>query len=394
MHIKTEHNHIPYDIIIGGAGCAGLSLAQELLSSAIPDMQRILIIDKENKNGAHTIGFWENDKGHWDSLTIQTWKKICVINTNGKKITQSITPYNYKLVAISEIKKKVIQTLKTHPHFDYTGDTIKNIRDETNQVIVLCENAVFSCLRFFDSTPLYTLRKNLLPKPIKQQFVGLFIKTSSPFFDHTKATFMDFRLPQDAYVRFAYCLPINSKECLIEITAFTPNTIPFEQLTFNTKDFIEKIMQIKEYEILNTEKGLIHMGQKVCYNPPSQKIIPIGVNAGLLKSSTGYGFNNIQKDSKRIVKCLLEKKKVIAHKIKKRHHVYDILMLAVLCNPKYSIPSVYWHLLTQNKTPRFFSFLDENTSFFNEITIMWKSPKRLFIRSIFQQIQHLFTSKN
>ena len=65
-----------YDLIIAGAGLAGLSLAYRL---ALDKSYRgsILLIDKDNKTkNDRTWSFWSKEKGIFDELIYHSWSSL------------------------------------------------------------------------------------------------------------------------------------------------------------------------------------------------------------------------------------------------------------------------------------------------------------------------------
>ena len=65
---------------------------------------------------------------------------------------------------------------------------------------------------------------------------------------------------------------------------------------------------------------------------------------------------------------------------------YDVLFLDVL-NRRNDLGSKVFSNLFQNGNPTLiFKFLDEETSFLEDLKVIWKCPKQLFIRALFGRI--------
>lgn len=67
MQVNSENPNqlAEYDIIIAGAGCAGLSLLYAILNSPTLKGQNILVIDKSfEKSNDRTWCFWKKEAGY------------------------------------------------------------------------------------------------------------------------------------------------------------------------------------------------------------------------------------------------------------------------------------------------------------------------------------------
>ena len=90
-----------------------------------------------------------------------------------------------------------------------------------------------------------------------QHFKGWQIKTAERTFDSQVATLMDFRIGQQHGTSFCYVLPFSEKEALVEYTLFTPAVLQDSEYDAELKNYIENILHLSDYEITDTEFGVI-----------------------------------------------------------------------------------------------------------------------------------------
>ena len=117
---------------------------------------------------------------------------------------------------------------------------------------------------------------------------------------------MDFRLEQKEGATFMYVLPTSKNEALIEYTLFSKDLLEKEVYKQELTKYIADFLGIEDYEITHTEFGVIPMSlAKFDRNPNAQsRILNIGTAGGFTKSSSGYTFQFIQKNSEILIKKL------------------------------------------------------------------------------------------
>jgi lycopene beta-cyclase len=130
----------------------------------------------------------------------------------------------------------------------------------------------------------------------------------------------------------------------------------------------------------------LNFNKKIKYYPKNIKHIPIGTAAGAVKPTTGYAFRNMYHHSLEIAKAILNKKPIPAIYRPSRLAFYDSLLIDILVqNPQYG-KQIFTQLFKRVKHNIILKFLDEKTSFLEELPILWALPKNIFLRKLWSKI--------
>ena len=86
------------DVVIIGAGAAGLHVALAIHNDPYFDNKSIVIIDKTNKDvNDRTWCYWEKDSGKWDQIIKHSWAHGSFFS-NCKEKHFDLSPYRYKML--------------------------------------------------------------------------------------------------------------------------------------------------------------------------------------------------------------------------------------------------------------------------------------------------------
>jgi lycopene beta-cyclase len=375
--LVTENS---FDYIIAGGGMAGLSLAFYMNESVLRG-RKILVIDRDAKTANdHTWCFWEKSKGAFEEIVFRKWKSVWFHGTQGFSGRLDLGEYKYKMIRAEDFYKFVFEKLKTNPNFTRLQADILKIEDG----IVKTDKGEFAAKEFvFDSSTRKTY-DNPKYQNLWQHFKGWLIETEKPFFEPDESTLFDFRVEQAGDCRFAYILPFTKNQALIEFTVFSDNVLPDDEYDFYLEKYIAEILQIEKYKILETEKGVIPMSDEPHDEQPAPKIIRIGTAGGCVKPSTGYSFERTQRRLKNLVESLEKNSIKIQNpksKIQNWKSYLDSVLLNVLLTKKHAADDVFTQLFSKNKPSQVLKFLDEDTSFAEDLLIMQSVPLAPFTKA-------------
>ena len=373
-----------YDYIILGAGCAGLSLLMRFLQTPQLANKKILLIDKHHKNiNNRTWCFWEKEPGFFDSIIYKKWSRL-LFGCDEYLTSLSIEPYTYKMIRGIDLYNYCFVEISKHLNVEIIYDEILYYSSE--KIILKNEEVQCGDAIVFNST-----YKNLPQQKNKhyllQHFKGKIIETKHPFFDETKATLMDFRVHQNYGTAFVYVMPLSPVKALIEYTLFTPALLTPEQYEVEINNYINNILQLKDYTVVEEEFGVIPMTNAV-FSVIENGVYNIGTAGGQTKASTGYTFQFIQKQTEAIVTLLLQNKKpcVTTDFFKKRFKFYDSTLLNLLTNEHLDGADFFSTLYKNNSAAAIFKFLDNETSLVEELKIMNTAPRWLFTKAAFKEM--------
>ena len=142
------------------------------------------------------------------------------------------------------------------------------------------------------------------------------------------------------------------------------------------------------YEILDEEKGIIPMSSNLPEQASVKNWVNIGTRAGNVKPSTGYAFKNMYRHAQLICEGGNIKSKKV--KPNKRFLFYDQLLLIILTVWPLKGKPIFERLFEVKSSYFILRFLDEKTSFFEDLSMFYKLQIGVFIKSIFYWIYWKF----
>jgi len=359
-----------YDYVIIGAGAAGLHLSLAMLKDDWFANKKILIIDKDDKiTNDKTWSFWEKGAGRWDEIIEKSWSKG-KFNTNNRSIDLDLYPYLYKtLPAINfyDFAKKQIAQSST---IDWVKDEILKVDKVDRMVEIDGENGQYLAKQVFDSRidKGFDLEKQR-HFTLQQHFKGWLIETETPTFDPTTFVMMDFQVKWEDSASFTYVLPVSETKALVEFTLFTEDLIAYDAYDDLLKKYIKEILKIEQYQISKVEYGIIPMSDYPFEKANQPSIMKIGTAGAHVKPSSGYAFKNIEKASLKIIANLKNDCSPEQDILNKKFRFYDSLYLDVLVNHNELGESIYTDMYLKNPIQQILKFLDEETSFWEELKI-------------------------
>ena len=370
-----------FDYIICGGGMAGLSLAYQLSLSKLSD-RKILIIDPEKKTkNDRTWAFWENSINPFESIVAKNWKNVFIVNSKGQKKLYSLKSYAYKLIRGIDFYTYVYQHLKQFSNITFHYGLVIQIEETGNLMKVLAANNVeFSADYIFDSTFKLNLsnKKNL---NLLQHFKGLVLESETEIFEEGAPEMMNFSIdqkPQEG--RFMYILPFSKTKALVEFTVFSENLLTEKEYNTTLENYLKRNYKNNSFKILEEEFGVIPMSDVAIEEYPSKRHIRIGTSGGYTNPATGYTFANTQK---RINKMIQNMEKTGSPVLNDqwfdiRHKIYASTLLNVIKKNRYPMAETFDRIFSNNDIESVFRFLDYESSLWDELKIMWSTPKLKF----------------
>ncbi len=375
-----------YDYIIAGAGCAGLSLAIHLIHSGQFTNKKVLIIDREEKQrNDRTWSFWETEPGLFETIVYRRWKHTWFHSENFSGLLD-LSPYEYKMIRGIDFYTHCFDIIRQQLNFEIKYGDIKSFKNESNRAVVQINEEIVSAEFIFNSI--------LFEKPVLkngdyyllQHFKGWIIETDFPVFNPAEAILMDFRTGQDQGSTFVYVKPFSEKKALIEYTLFSEKLLESSQYDDGLKDYIQRILKIQSYKIIEEESGSIPMTN---YKFPAVdgRIINIGTAGGQTKASSGYTFRFIQKHSERLVENLVKRGNpfIVLPGGPARFRFYDSTLLHILTHRKLPGDKIFTTLFKKNKPQQVLRFLDNESTLLDELKIISSLPTLPFLKAAMKQ---------
>lgn len=385
-------NH--YDYIIMGGGLSGLTLAYRMAQDVFFDTKSILIIDQSSKKeNDRTWCFWELEPDIFEEIVSHRWSTI-----RFKSPTFSdhiaIQPYQYKKIEGEDFYAFAKAYLDTKPHISFLQEAVVSVENQQHQVVITTEQKKLSGGKVFNSI----LNSEFLESQthhqyLKQHFIGWFIKTETPMFDPDAATFMDFEVPQKGNCRFMYVLPTSTTEALFEYTLFSKDLLEDSEYETAIEEYLSQ-KGILQYHIERKEKGNIPMSSYRFDKHASKNVLHIGSAGGWTKASTGFTFKHTLKKTAALIDFLKKEQDLRLFSKRSRFWWYDLLLVDVLYRKNQLGAPIFGEMFKNNPTDLIFRFLDEETTFKEELQIIWSLPKKEFVKAVFSRLSLIFQNKN
>ena len=351
-----------FDYIIIGGGCAGLSLAYELeIHNKLKDKNLAIIEPRDEYKRDKTWSFWKVFPHNYEDCVKKSWDNFTINSPNDTKYVEcQATPY--QTIDSGLFYNKILSKLRLNKNIFF----FKNINEinNTNSII-------------FNSVPQIDNQK----KNLWQHFCGVEIETDKEFFDDKIFNLMDFACDQRNNVHFFYTLPFAKNKALVETTWISQidndNLKDYDQ---QIDDYLSNHLNIRNCKINYKEVGAIPLFRQK--NIKKINEINIGSLGGMTRLSTGYTFLNIQEQSKYIRENIENINNIKLFQISKKYDFLDKIFLRVLKKNSSQMGDIFYKMFNSSPST-VINFLSNKSSLFEDLEIISKMPKWMFIRQLF-----------
>ena len=155
----------------------------------------------------------------------------------------------------------------------------------------------------------------------------------------------------------------------------------------NLKDYDQQIdnylsnhLNIRNCKINYKEEGAIPLFRQKSIKKLNE--INIGSAGGMTRLSTGYTFLNIQEQSKYIRENIDNINKVKLFQINKKYDFLDNIFLKVLKKNSSQMGNIFYKMFDSSPSS-IINFLSNKSSLFEDLEIISKMPKSIFIKQLF-----------
>ena len=193
---------------------------------------------------------------------------------------------------------------------------------------------------------------------------------------------MDFNCDQRNNVHFFYTLPFTKNKALIETTWLSRfDNDSLKDYDSQIEKYIKQTLGIQKYKTNYKEKGAIPLFYSSLVKEVNK--INIGSAGRMTRLSTGYTFLNIQEHSKYIRNNIDNIVSAKTYAIGKKYEFLDDIFLRVLKKNPERMPDVFLKMF-KNKTSTVIKFLSNKSNLLEDLFIILKMPKWIFIKAIFK----------
>lgn len=364
-----------YDYIFAGCGAAALSLLLRMHREGLLQGKSVLVADRAPKTvNDRTWCFWENGKGYFEELVYHRWTALDFYDS-ADPLLLNIAPYEYKMIRSADFYACCLKELEAHPGIEFMYGEIRLLRNQnTIHQIQIGNNFIEpGAAQVFSS--LYTpgvVRPGEIS--LLQHFKGWVIETAIDCFEPHRGTLMDFRVSQERGSTFVYVLPFTARKALVEYTLFNHAVLEDGDYEQALSEYMVRYITGGDYTVLEKESGVIPMTDHV-FPFYDRGVYNIGTNGGQTKGSSGYTFYFIQRHSDQIIAALKEGRSLhTVPSIPARFRFYDNVLLEILDKGHPTGKAVFSRLFRTSKASDVFAFLNNESTFPQELSIMRKLP--------------------
>ena len=318
-----------YDVVILGAGCAGLSSCLALLEAGA-DGPILLIDSRTHYADDRTWCFWDVEATPFTHLARSSWDEWQVRTVAGTVTAAApATPYlclaanDFYTFALASIGKFGNVELRLGERAgEYREAGVLDAGGPANGaagdlVEVSTDGGTVWARELIDSRGLALSGTTVAAVKeastwVPQQFVGLHIVATRPVFDPGECRLMDFAVDQSRGLRFMYVLPSSPFEALVENVYMSEPRLGAEGYHLEIEEYLiaEFGLKATEFVVVGAERGYIPMTDHRFARRMSSRVTAAGMRGGATRPSTGYTFLGIQRASRELVDRLVREHRV------------------------------------------------------------------------------------
>ena len=390
-------------MILGG-GCAGLSLAWNLLERGF--REPILIVDRrERYENDRTWCFWDVEGTPFSDLATHAWGRWSVHDGgSGGEVVARCEEHPYLRLRSIDVYRRVLDRLASASNLTLAlGCSIVEVRETSRLVHVRTTDGDFTGLRAFDGSG-SGFPAGLEPRRgwgrspfLLQHFLGQTIRVKDSTFDPSCPTLMDFRVSQADGPHFVYQLPLSETVTLVENTYLFPMRMTAERHREEIAGYLSRRYGLGagSWEVLEEESGAIPMTVGL---PPSStgsgsvlgsRITPIGLAGGAARPSSGYAFLRIQRQARGLAERIVGGDDLGSSSSvlstfgagASKYRFFDAVFLKALSDRPDLAPQIFARMFARADPAAVVRFLGERSTAIDDLQIVAALPKLPFMRA-------------
>ena len=378
------------DLIIAGAGCAGLSALHHALQSPAGD-RRIIVIDRDFEPiDDRTWSFWGTADAPFAHLADRRWDRLLVgfpgwqssdrlRRPNGRSPVGRRT---YMRVRRRDYDREVLDEASSRPNVHFVAQDITGIRDDHDGGVVELPEGELRAPVVFQSAQLSPDDRDAVVRhPLRQHFGGWEVRTERPVFDPGVVTLMDFDTEQHDGTAFFYVLPEAPDRALVEHTMFSLET---RDRRFHDEQVAARLdaLGAGTVEVTRSEYGSIPMEDRPLHQRWGDHVWNLGTVGGMTKPTTGYTFQRIHAHTRHLVTgWAADGVPSPQPRAPWRYGFADRTLLNILHHrPELGRP-IFERLFRTTSIDDVLTFLDEDTTLAMDARMMSRLPWPPFLRA-------------
>ena len=371
----------PFDLVILGGGCAGLSLSRALAAQGA-DCPRTLVIESRTEyTNDRTWCYWMDASVTAACPAQHSWQTMRVTHAGQSAMLDcGATPY--QMVAAQDFYAAAQAAIDQQPRLSLRLGTsvvgepshsngLWHIRTSSGPVTARC---------VVDTRPSRSPR--LDGATLWQSFYGHEIECSTAVFDPMSLDLMNFLAPDARDVGFVYVLPVSPTRALVELTVFGAVPLPPRELSARLDAALAQRTGGVAFKTLRTEHGILPMGLNAAPVLLHESFVKVGVMAGGARPSTGYAFQRIQRWAVDCAQALATGGRPIGHPADPLPlRLMDQIFLDVLRAEPQRGGAIFFSLFSRADPARVIRFLSGRAGVADSLAVVAAMPYMPFIKA-------------
>jgi lycopene beta-cyclase len=371
----------PFEIIIIGGGCAGLSLAMRL--SKFPEKKKVLIVESRSEyRNDRTWCFWGNDSAQLRHLVSHRWESVS-LQTPDRKVKVDCRTAPYEMISAETFYSAALQQISQNPCIELATGTALSSEPwkDGNLWRIQTSDGQRSGRILIDTRP--SLPVHAGEAVLWQSFLGQEIECEASVFDPTSASLMKFLPVEDGRIPFVYVLPFSARRALVEFTVFSPLPLVPDELSQGLELGITAEVGSAKYSVRRTEHGILPMGLTKPTLRAEASSVRVGVSSGGARPSSGFAFQRIQRWAEACAEVLSAGEGPVAHTPDSWSlSAMDNLFLRVLRSRPELSPNLYLSLFGVKNPHSLIRFMSDQSTLADCASVALSLPAWPFIAEI------------
>ena len=368
---------VEVDLVILGAGCAGLSLAARLADAGTT--LRVMAIEaRTDYVDDRSWCFWRPDDHPLARLVSSRWRSWTFSGVDGRSATRSVRGMSYQYIRGSDFYADAMARIAASPQVTVHMATPVDALDTVPGGVRLTTPSGSVTARWVVDT-----RPVRQPAMLYQCFAGVELESAIPLpFTRDEAGLMTSMRADAAGLAFTYLLPISPTRTLVEWTRFSAHPLPESELLAGLDETLERL-SLSNVPVVRTERGVLPMGRPPGTTPSLPGVVRAGVGGGALRATSGYAFLRIQRWADSCTRALLAGRAPVGHPAEPwaRREMDRIFLQAVRAHPEKTAD--YFLAMAQRIAPqRFVRFLSDQARASDYVSIIASLPLIPFLRQV------------
>lgn len=373
----------PYDLVILGGGCAGLSLSMALAAFGRQCPRTLVIEPRSEYTNDRTWCYWSDRSAPVPYPIKHRWQTMRVSNA-GQSVSLDCGTLPYQLLAAQDFYAAAQASIDQQANIALRmGTSVVGGPSRSGELWTVRTSAgKVSARAVVDTRPAQL--PSLGGAALWQSFYGQEIECSVPVFDPSAMDLMDFLAPDARHVPFVYVLPVTPTRALVEITVFGAAPLAPRELSARLAAAVAARVGDAPYTVLRSEHGILPMGLNEMPASAHKNCVRVGVMAGGARPSTGYAFQRIQRWADECAHALVS----FGHPVEHRSdpwplRLMDRIFLDVLRADPSRGGALFFSLFSRADPARVIRFLSGAAGFVDGLAVVAAMPVPPFVRAAF-----------